>query len=157
MKALVAQSCLTLADPWTIACQALLSMGFSRQEYWNVLPLPTPGESSQPRNWTWVSCIAGRFSTVWTTRYGSEPLIWRWKQKTNVLPLRIAITTIDLIILDLIVQQRDVWQKCIHKHYSLQYCFKVTEENGAKLHWVKSWSSDKSVCRKSNCFLLFNI
>ena len=152
MKALAAQSCLTLSDPWTVACQALLSMGFSRQEYWSVLPLPTPGESSQPRNWTWVSCIAGRFSTVWTTRYGSEPLIWRWKQKTKVLPLRIAITTIDLIILDLIVQQRDVWQKCIHKHYSLQYCFKVTEENGAKLHWVKSWSSDKSVLPQEELF-----
>ena len=26
--------------PWTIACQAPLSMGFSRQEYWSVLPLP---------------------------------------------------------------------------------------------------------------------
>ena len=145
MKALVAQSCLTLSNPWTIACQAPLSMGFSRQEYWSVLPLPTPGESSQPRNWTWVSCIAGRFSTVWTTRYGSEPLIWRWKQKKKVLPLRIAITTINLIILDMIVWQRDVWQKCFHKHFSLQYCFKVTEENGAKFHWVKSCSSDKSV------------
>ena len=31
---LVAQSCLTLATPWTVACQAPLSMGFSRQEHW---------------------------------------------------------------------------------------------------------------------------
>ena len=30
---LVAKSCLTLATPWTVACQAPLSMGFSRQEY----------------------------------------------------------------------------------------------------------------------------
>ena len=30
---LVTKSCLTLATPWTIACQAPLSMGFSRQEY----------------------------------------------------------------------------------------------------------------------------
>ena len=29
----VSQSCLTLATPWTVACQAPLSMGFSRQEY----------------------------------------------------------------------------------------------------------------------------
>ena len=30
------------ATPWTVACQALLSMGFSRQEYWSGLPLPSP-------------------------------------------------------------------------------------------------------------------
>ena len=32
------------AIPWTIACQAPLSMEFSRQEYWSVLPFPTPGD-----------------------------------------------------------------------------------------------------------------
>ena len=32
---LVGQSCLTLATPWTVARQAPLSMGFSRQEYWS--------------------------------------------------------------------------------------------------------------------------
>ena len=36
----IAQSCLTLASPWTVACQAPLSMGFSRQEYWSGLPFP---------------------------------------------------------------------------------------------------------------------
>ena len=34
--------CLTLATPWTIARQAPLSMGFSRQEYWSGLPFPSP-------------------------------------------------------------------------------------------------------------------
>ena len=40
---------------WTIACQAPLSMGFSRQEYWRGLLCPPPGESSQPRDLTHVS------------------------------------------------------------------------------------------------------
>ena len=31
-----------LATPWTAACQAPPSMGFSRQEYWSVVPLPSP-------------------------------------------------------------------------------------------------------------------
>ena len=36
-------SCVQLfVAPWTIACQALLSMEFSRQEYWSGLPFPTP-------------------------------------------------------------------------------------------------------------------
>ena len=32
------------ATPWTIACQASLSMGFSRQKYWSGLPFPSPGD-----------------------------------------------------------------------------------------------------------------
>ena len=34
---------------WTVACQALLSMGFSRQEYWSGLPCPPPGNLSNSR------------------------------------------------------------------------------------------------------------
>ena len=34
------------ATPWTIACQASLSMGFFRQKYWSGLPFPTPGDFS---------------------------------------------------------------------------------------------------------------
>ena len=37
----VVQSCLTLATPWTAAYQAPPSMGFSRQEYWSRVPLPS--------------------------------------------------------------------------------------------------------------------
>ena len=40
---LVAQSCPTLATPWTVAHQAPLFTEFSRQEYWNGLPFPSPG------------------------------------------------------------------------------------------------------------------
>ena len=39
---LVAKSCLTLTTPWTVAYQAPLSMGFSRQEYWSGLSFPSP-------------------------------------------------------------------------------------------------------------------
>ena len=34
---------------WTVACQAPLSMGFSRQEYWSGLPCPPPGDLHDPR------------------------------------------------------------------------------------------------------------
>ena len=39
---LVAQSCLIFAIPWTVTCQASLSVGFCRQEYWSGLPFPPP-------------------------------------------------------------------------------------------------------------------
>ena len=45
---LVAKPCLTIVTPWTVACQAPLSMGFSRQEYWTGLPFPSPGDLPNP-------------------------------------------------------------------------------------------------------------
>ena len=36
------------ATPWTVAYQAPLSMGFSRQEYWTGLPFPSPGDLPDP-------------------------------------------------------------------------------------------------------------
>ena len=36
------------ATPWAVACQALLAMEFSRQEYWSGLPYPTPGHLPDP-------------------------------------------------------------------------------------------------------------
>ena len=38
------QSCLTLCDSWTVACQIPMSMGFLRQGHWNGLPFPAPGD-----------------------------------------------------------------------------------------------------------------
>ena len=38
----VTQSVQLLAIPWTVAYQALPSMGYSRQEYWSGVPLPSP-------------------------------------------------------------------------------------------------------------------
>ena len=36
------------ATAWTVACQAPLSMGFSRKEYWSGLPFPSPGDLPNP-------------------------------------------------------------------------------------------------------------
>ena len=50
----VAQLCQLLSrvrlftTPWTVACQAPLSMGFYREEYCSGLPLPPPGDLSHP-------------------------------------------------------------------------------------------------------------
>ena len=47
--------------PWTVACQAPLSMGFSRQEYWSGLPFPSPGiflrSSTGEQTWIHLSHI----------------------------------------------------------------------------------------------------
>ena len=64
------------ATPWTVACQALLSMEFSRQEYWSGLPCPPPGDP--PNSGIKSASLAfpaltGRF---FTTMPPGKPLIW---------------------------------------------------------------------------------
>ena len=57
----------SFATPWTVACEAPLSMGFSRQEYWSGLLFPTPGDLPDPRieSASLASpALAGRFFTV---------------------------------------------------------------------------------------------
>ena len=43
-----AQLCPILATPWTVASQTPLFMGFFRQEYWSVVPCPSPGDLLNP-------------------------------------------------------------------------------------------------------------
>ena len=45
---LVTKSCPALVTPWTVACQAPLSIGFLRQECWSGLPFPSPGDLPNP-------------------------------------------------------------------------------------------------------------
>ena len=63
LKVLVFSCVRLFVTPWTVAHQVSLSVEFSRQEYWSELPFPSSGESSPPRDHTWVSCIAGRLFT----------------------------------------------------------------------------------------------
>ena len=62
--------------PWTVACQAPLSMKFSRQEYWNGLPFPPPGDlpdwGIEPVSPA-ASTLTGRF---FTTAPPGKPIIY---------------------------------------------------------------------------------
>ena len=63
MHAKTLQSCPTLCDLWTVACQIPLFMGFSRQEYWSGSPFPFPGELPNPgiKFMSLVSTCIGRW------------------------------------------------------------------------------------------------
>ena len=68
---LVAKLWPTLVTP----CQAPLSMGFPRQEYWSGLPCSSSRDC--PDLGIKLSCIAGRFFTIWATGYPeSLPGFW---------------------------------------------------------------------------------
>ena len=63
----IAQCLWLFVIPWTVSCQAPLSMGFPRQEYWSGLPFPSLGDLSDPgiRHMSLVSPVqAGRFFTT---------------------------------------------------------------------------------------------
>ena len=50
--------------PWTVAYQAPLSMGFSRQEYWSELPFPSPEDLPDPGIESLSPALAGGFFTT---------------------------------------------------------------------------------------------
>ena len=52
------------ATPWTVARQALLSMGFLRQEYWSGLPFPSPGDPPDPKVKPKSPTLVGGFFTT---------------------------------------------------------------------------------------------
>ena len=63
----------SFATPWTVAHQAPLSMGLSREEYWSGLPCPPPGnlpDSVMKPLYLMSPALAGEFftaSTTWVT------------------------------------------------------------------------------------------
>ena len=72
-------SCSVVSDslwpPWTVACQASLSMGFSRQEYWSGLPFPSLGDLPHPGikpTSPESPALAGEFFTTKSTGKPSE-------------------------------------------------------------------------------------
>ena len=55
------------ATPWTVACQAPLSMGFSKQEHWSGLPCPPPGDLPDPGTEPTSPASADGFLTISAT------------------------------------------------------------------------------------------
>ena len=54
----------SFVTPWTIACQAPMPMVFSRQEYWNGLPFPSPEDLPNPGSEFTSHALAGGFFTT---------------------------------------------------------------------------------------------
>ena len=86
-KCVVAQSCPTLCDPWTVAFQAPLSMELSRQEDWSGLPCPSPGDFPDPgikprspalQKDSLLSESLGKPSLGWTRDVTSRNLEFKW-------------------------------------------------------------------------------
>ena len=68
-----------LVTPWTVARQAPLSMGFSRQEYWSGLPFPSPGAlphlGNKLTSLKSPTLVGGFFTTSATSKTHVAPLV----------------------------------------------------------------------------------
>ena len=65
----VTQSCPTLCDPMDCSPPGSSVHGILQARILEWAAIPSSRGSSWPRNWTWVSCIAGRFFTIWATAF----------------------------------------------------------------------------------------
>ena len=68
-----------LATPWTAAYQAPLSMGFSRQEYWSGVPLPSPTNMYRIRK------IRAQILYIKQDHYNESILLTPWSQPSLTL------------------------------------------------------------------------
>ena len=80
------------ATPWTVAHQAPLSTGFSRQEYWSGLLFPSPGDLPDPGTEpvSYISCIAGGFFTTeppGKPKYITSSQLMPWRRKWQPTPV----------------------------------------------------------------------
>ena len=79
----VAQSCPTLCNPMDCSLPDSSVRGILQARRVEWVAFPFSRGTSRPRVWTWVSCIAGRFSTVWATL--TTPYIYLYIQLHNYL------------------------------------------------------------------------
>ena len=79
---------------WTVAHQASLSTGFSRQEYWSGLPFPSPGDLPNPGSNLHLVCLQH-----W--QVDSLPLATPGKSKYNYIIFSISYTILQLILLNI--------------------------------------------------------
>ena len=90
------------ATPWTVACQAPLSMGILQARILKWVAMPSPRGSSQPRDWTQVSCIAGGIlngSEGWSLGYWCiNALVLTWSGQTNFLEWKILLADLHLLL-----------------------------------------------------------
>ena len=68
MLVLITQSYPTLCDPKNCSPPVSSVRGISQARLLEWVAYPFSRGSSRPRDWTWVSCIAGKFFTIWAIR-----------------------------------------------------------------------------------------
>ena len=96
------------ATVWTVACQAPLSMGFSRQEYWSGLSWPPPGNLPYPGIEPASPALTGEFFHHWATceAFGVAYLI----VNESLSPVQDAMPSVETL--------KSQWLSCLNFWWS---------------------------------------
>ena len=113
----------SFATPWTVAHQALLSMGFSRQEYWSGLPFPSSGDLPSPGIEPASPALANRFFT--TEPLGKPNTIYTVtiNQLLHIIGINFTLKYLMMVLLPLFVEP-DFYFCCSYPR--LLFKFKVS-------------------------------
>ena len=89
----VVQSCPALCDPMDCSLPGSSVHGVFQAIVLEWIAISFSRGSSQPRDWTRVSCISGRFVTVWATREAHVNHLWAqfWESHPLVIPRSISL------------------------------------------------------------------
>ena len=110
-------SCVRLCvTPWTVACQAPLSIGFSRQEYWSGLLFPPPGDLPHQGTELMSPALAGGFFTSSLSQRGSYGVAksptalsdwtWGWEHHKGLCCYFIVVSYAFDFCLDILIMYR---------------------------------------------------
>ena len=132
----------SFATLWTVVCQASLSMGFSRQEYWSGLPFPSPGDLSDPGIETRSPCIDRWILYHWATREAQ----WVVLEDSKSFHLGNHHTHVICLAVEAVLDSRFSSLSGNLSNYSKQH--RGTEESGDSLVriWIKNQQTADADC-----------
>ena len=109
---------LLFSTPWTVACQAPLSMGFPRQEYWSELPFPSPGDFPVPGIEPESPALQVDYSLLLS--HQGSPCLLNKKLLKSVLLIITSKGENTIQILELVLQWREKMLKLNHHRNVLE-------------------------------------
>ena len=105
LKVLVTQSCATLCDPMKGSLPGSSVHGILQVRILEWVAISLSRRSSQPRDWTRVSCITDRFFFIWATR---KPIFW------SIVDLKCYLFQVYDIVIQYVYRLCSIWS-----HYKI--------------------------------------
>ena len=148
------------ATLWTVARQAPLSVGFSRQEYWSGLPCPPPGDlpnpGIKPTSPTPPALASGRLTTSATW----ESLVTPWTAETEAsLSFTISLSLLKLMSIESMMSSNHLI--LCHPLLLLLSIFPsirvFSNESALHIRWPKYWSLNISPSNEYSELISFRI
>ena len=128
--------------PWIVAWQAPLSMGILQARNLVGVAIPFFRGFFRSRDGTQVSCIAGRFFTIWATRGGSES--WESLLKYRLLGPTNRVSGSGVRPENLHLFKVPGWSDCCWFNNHIWIRMEVGRKRDARWdHWFRGWAEDK--------------